>query len=68
MKIKNNLLYWRGIWRTFWGWCPKCNSDAPELYKCNICNYNKIKERIIKIKAYKLELTLNEYGNSRCKN
>jgi hypothetical protein len=31
MKIKNNLLYWRGIWRTFWGWCPKCNSDAPEL-------------------------------------
>lgn len=22
-----------------WGFCPACNSDAPELYDCPCCNY-----------------------------
>ena len=27
-------------WRSIWGWCPNCNSDAPELYDCPVCNYD----------------------------
>lgn len=25
--------------RLFFGFCPKCNSDAPELYDCKVCNW-----------------------------
>jgi hypothetical protein len=25
--------------RLFWDLCPECNSDAPELYDCPVCNY-----------------------------
>lgn len=32
----------RGKFRMFWGFCPNCNSDAPELYDCPICEYNKV--------------------------
>jgi len=28
-----------GKYKLFWGLCPKCNSDAPELYGCSICNF-----------------------------
>lgn len=28
-----------GNYRLFFGNCPKCNSDAPEMYDCNICDY-----------------------------
>jgi hypothetical protein len=28
----------RGRVRLFWGFCPKCNSDAPEKQNCNICD------------------------------
>lgn len=28
-----------GAFKLFWGFCPKCNSDAPELYDCTVCNY-----------------------------
>jgi len=24
-------------WRNFWGFCPECNSDAPEMYDCVVC-------------------------------
>jgi hypothetical protein len=24
-------------WRLMWGFCPKCNSDAPEIYDCTVC-------------------------------
>jgi len=30
-----------GKWRLLFGFCPQCNSDAPELYECPVCNYNK---------------------------
>ena len=23
-----------------WGFCPKCNSDAPELYDCKVCKWD----------------------------
>jgi hypothetical protein len=26
-----------GYWRLSWGLCPACNSDAPEIDKCEIC-------------------------------
>lgn len=31
----------RWAWRYSLGFCPKCNSDAPELYKCSVCDYKK---------------------------
>lgn len=27
-----------GRYRLFWGFCPECNSDAPKLYDCRICD------------------------------
>lgn len=32
------LLFQRGIWRIHWGFCPVCNSDAPELDSCRFCD------------------------------
>ena len=29
----------RGRWRLWWGLCPLCNSDAPALYHCPVCQY-----------------------------
>jgi hypothetical protein len=26
-----------GLWRYWWRLCPACNSDAPELDDCPIC-------------------------------
>jgi cytochrome c5 len=29
-----------GGWRLWWGFCPECNSDAPEKDTCVVCrNY-----------------------------
>lgn len=28
----------RARWRVLWGYCPGCNSDAPELDTCRVCN------------------------------
>lgn len=28
----------RGRWRLWWNLCPKCNSDAPFLDTCRVCN------------------------------
>ncbi len=33
------LNYLRGRYRLKFGFCPMCNSDAPELYDCPCCNY-----------------------------
>jgi hypothetical protein len=33
-----------GRWRLLFGFCPQCNSDAPELYDCVVCTYNKTKK------------------------
>lgn len=39
MKIKFLYLKLRAKYRVLFGFCPKCNSDAPELYDCSVCNY-----------------------------
>ena len=41
MKAKLNWLlsFMQGKWRLALGFCPMCNSDAPELYDCPCCNY-----------------------------
>ena len=28
----------RGDWRLWWGFCPECNSDAPALDTCLVCD------------------------------
>jgi len=40
-KLKCNLRLLIGAWYYSFGFCPKCNSTAPELYDCSICNHNK---------------------------
>jgi len=30
--------YLRGHWRLLFGFCPSCNSDAPEIDICSVCN------------------------------
>lgn len=35
-KLRKKII---GRWRLLFGNCPKCNSDAPEMYDCNICDY-----------------------------
>jgi hypothetical protein len=32
------LLILRGRFRLFFGFCPQCNSDAPEKDNCKICD------------------------------
>jgi hypothetical protein len=32
------LIAFMRIW--VWGFCPYCNSDAPDLYDCPVCNYD----------------------------
>lgn len=34
-KIKYFQRWWR--WR-FLGFCPNCNSDAPNMYDCDVCD------------------------------
>ena len=35
------LRYWWDLWvgwqRVYWGFCPSCNSSAPELDTCDTC-------------------------------
>lgn len=31
------LAWWRCM---VWGFCPNCNSDAPKLYECKVCNWD----------------------------
>lgn len=38
--MKKFILRIIGAWRYFWRLCPLCNSDAPELYTCPVCEYN----------------------------
>lgn len=44
--FKKKLL---GRWRLLFGNCPSCNSDAPEMYDCNTCdfknNYNNRRKK-----------------------
>ena len=33
-RLVNRLV---GAWRFWWGFCPACNSDAPEVDTCQVC-------------------------------
>ncbi len=35
------MKYLLGKWRLWWGFCPACNSDAPELDTCKICKSSR---------------------------
>ena len=39
--MKKQFLLLRARWRMLFDFCPNCNSDAPELYECVVCNWNK---------------------------
>lgn len=41
------LVKFAGKFRLLFGFCPECNSDAPKLYECPVCCYNKYKNRDI---------------------
>jgi len=48
MKLING---WIRLW--VWGVCPECNSDAPKLYTCPICEYYKYVPRYKTTKSQK---------------
>lgn len=27
-----------GKWRLYWNYCPECNSCAPKMHQCKVCN------------------------------
>lgn len=36
-RVVSFLRRLRGRWRLWWGLCPACNSDAPEIDSCQVC-------------------------------
>ncbi len=57
-KIKWLLAIWLGKRRMFWGLCPLCNSDAPELYDCPVCEFNKV-DRSVWLPRYRAAIDGN---------
>jgi hypothetical protein len=58
--MRKIFLFARGTWRVLWYLCPHCNSDAPAIYECIICNgyrssYSGLprKDRWMWLKRYK---------------
>lgn len=40
-KLLRMYVYIRAYCRVMiWGFCPHCNSSAPLLYDCPVCNYD----------------------------
>lgn len=58
-KGEKLLLKIVGKWRLLFGFCPQCNSDAPELYACPVCNYNKTP----KISWWAMYKSINQLNN-----
>jgi len=40
MSLQTNRNRILGKIRLVFGFCPRCNSDAPNLYTCPVCEYN----------------------------
>ncbi len=40
MRVKKLFLIIRGGFRLLFGFCPACNSDAPQMYDCTVCRWN----------------------------
>lgn len=36
MNLWGRFVYWRGIWRLRFGFCPECNSSPPDVF-CWVC-------------------------------
>ena len=55
-----------GKWRLFWHLCPECNSDAPEIDTCLVCNGHRSSDRGFPSKELKLAWWRNFYweGNA----
>jgi hypothetical protein len=34
-----------GWFRLLFGFCPKCNSDVPDLYDCTVCEWYRTSEK-----------------------
>ena len=51
--MKRLLKYISGWHSYIWGYCPECNSDAPELYDCSVCEWDTMSPfRRVKKKKY----------------
>lgn len=45
MNIERVLKMVRGRWFLVFGFCPLCDSSAPELYDCPVCEYNHVPKK-----------------------
>lgn len=52
-------LLW-GRWRLIRGYCPSCNSDAPAIGRCGICNGGRLQ-----LFYYPMDDHTNEFRNRR---
>lgn len=41
-RLRYAFLRLRGGWRLAWGFCPKCNSDAPAKDTCTVCRWTYV--------------------------
>lgn len=38
IHLSRRILAWIRIWG--WGFCPNCNSDAPKIDNCKVCEWD----------------------------
>jgi len=53
-RVKHFLLKLRAYKRAFLGYCPRCNSDAPELDTCCVCGGDRTWPQTAERMAYRL--------------
>lgn len=42
-RNRNSFLgRFNGRWALMHGFCPRCNSDAPEVYTCSVCKMSHV--------------------------
>ena len=47
MSFQNNRNRVLGKFRIVLGECPRCNSDAPNLYDCPVCQFGKVPKEFL---------------------
>lgn len=52
-NIKFLICKIQGKWRLLFGFCPACNSDAPEMYDCTVCQWYRTSDHGMPSKTLK---------------
>lgn len=66
IKRIKNIHSWCRIW--IWGFCPKCNSDAPDLYECPVCEWDTKSPFGKHKKKENIGINISRYNNKKTTN